>query len=390
MADSPRVIKGWSGIDGAMGGSAGTIHHVLYGVPLHRNPISRPIIYGDLSSGSVTTNFSSQGGVPNLFGLPPPVHTGTVMTGASNTAPTSAAWTRSAPAARVEKSGTEIALRDRRQNYEARLKQEVPVSPVPTAVVSASAPRSTEHGQMAHPGADSASNPLRVEAVNPWTHHQERTHRLSACPEQPSVGGQYIGGSVPCISAQSVPRYDKTSDDDNYQPAFHAQSYLATHEPGLAHPDLIRGYQDRPSHRDGFEASNQPAPAPLPRHRELGVTQQPFVDRGPVRPYPQVRLAQMQDFQDDRSVTLDMFSDQVDDLSRCYYWDEQETCRQARAHLRGTALAYVRHAPFPPHTWEELKTLLMKRFQPRDLTATHTRLSLDLAIDVKRRISTLM
>ncbi len=30
------------------------------------------------------------------------------------------------------------------------------------------------------------------------------------------------------------------------------------------------------------------------------------MDRGPVRPYPQVRLAQMQDFQGDGSVTLDM------------------------------------------------------------------------------------
>ncbi len=68
----------------------------------------------------------------------------------------------------------------------------------------------------------------------------------------------------------------------------------------------------------------------------------------------------MQDFPGDGSVTLDMFSDQVDELSRFYNWDEQETCRQARA-----------HAPFPPRTWEELKNLLMKRFQPRDLTATY-------------------
>ncbi len=79
----------------------------------------------------------------------------------------------------------------------------------------------------------------------------------------------------------------------------------------------------------------------------------------------------MQDFQGDGSVTLDMFSDQVDELSRFYNWDEQETCRQARAHLKGTALAYVRRAPFSPRTWEELKTLLMKQFQPRDLTATY-------------------
>ncbi len=83
---------------------------------------------------------------------------------------------------------------------QARLKQEGPVSPVPTAVVSARTPRSAEHGQMVHPRADSASNPLRVgEAVSPWTRHQERAHRLSACLEQPSVRGHYIGEGVPCI-----------------------------------------------------------------------------------------------------------------------------------------------------------------------------------------------
>ncbi len=134
---------------------------------------------------------------------------------------------------------------------------------------------------------------------------------------------------------------------------------------------MTRGCQERLSRLHWYEAPTRPAPAPLPRHGELGVPQQPTVDRGPVRPYPQVRLAQMQDFQGDGSVMLDMFSDQVDELSRFYHWDEQETCRQARAHLRGTALAYVRRAPFPTRTWEELKTLLMKHFQPRDLMATY-------------------
>ena len=45
-------------------------------------------------------------------------------------------------------------------------------------------------------------------------------------------------------------------------------------------------------------------------------------------------------------------------------------CRQARAHLRGTALTYVKRAPFQPRSWEELNALLVKRHQPRDLTAT--------------------
>ncbi len=251
-------------------------------------------------------------------------------------------------------------------NYEAKLKQEEPVSPVQTAVVSASAPHSAEHYQMVYPGTGSASDPLRIgETVSPWTRHQERAHRLSARPEQPSAGGHHMGEDIPCISARSVPRYDETSDDDGYPPGFH------THEPNLAHPDMTRGYPERPSCRDWYKAAHQPTPTPLPRTREFDVPQPHVVDRGPGRPYPQVRLAQMQDFQGDGSVTLDMFSYQVDELSRFYNWDEQETCRQARAYLRGTALAYVRRAPFPPCTWEELKTLLMKRFQPRYLTAMY-------------------
>ncbi len=314
MTDSQRVTQGCPVIDGMIGGSANAGHHILYSVPPPRNPISQPIIYGDLSSGPVTTNFGSQGSVPNLFGLPAPVHVGTVPAEELNTVPMAAARARRAPAARVDKSGTETALRDRRlANYEARLKQEEPVSPVPTAVVSASAPRSTEHGQMVHPGAGSASKPLRVgEAISPWTRHQE----------QPSAGGHYMGKGIPCVSVRSVPCCEETSDDDNYQPGFHAQSYTGTHEPDLAHPDVTRGCPERPSRRDWYEAVNRPMSAPLPRHRELGILQPPVVDRGALRPYPQVRLAQMQDFQGDGSVTLDMFSDQVDELSWFYNWDE--------------------------------------------------------------------
>ncbi len=35
------------------------------------------------------------------------------------------------------------------------------------------------------------------------------------------------------------------------------------------------------------------------------------------------------------------------------------------------ALGYVKRAPFAPRTWEELKALLLKHFQPRDQTATY-------------------
>ncbi len=186
MTDATRVSQGCSVIAGVMGSSASAGPYVLYQALPPRDPISQPVIYGDLSSGPVTTNLGSQGGVPNLFGLPAPVHAGTVPAGATNTVHTAAARARSAPAAWVDKSGIDTALRERRlANYEAKLKQEETASPVPTAVVSASAPRSAEHYQMAYPGTGSASDPSRNgETASPWTPHQGRVHRLSACPEQ--------------------------------------------------------------------------------------------------------------------------------------------------------------------------------------------------------------
>ncbi len=55
-------------------------------------------------------NLGFQSGVPNLFGLPAPVYAGAMLAGAPNTAPTAAESARSAPAARVDKSGTETTL----------------------------------------------------------------------------------------------------------------------------------------------------------------------------------------------------------------------------------------------------------------------------------------
>ena len=112
MTDTSRVFQGCSFADGAIDGSANAGPHVLYRASPPRDPISQPIIYGDLSSSPVTTNLSSQGGVPKLFSLPAPVHAGTVSAGATNTVPTVTACARSAPAARVDKSGIDTALRD--------------------------------------------------------------------------------------------------------------------------------------------------------------------------------------------------------------------------------------------------------------------------------------
>ncbi len=71
------------------------------------------------------------------------------------------------------------------------------------------------------------------------------------------------------------------------------------------------------------------------------------------------------------SESLEGFFDQVEEYTAFYGWDGQEACHQARAHLKNMALSYVKCTPFAPRTCEELKALLLKRFQPRDLTATY-------------------
>ncbi len=57
----------------------------------------------------------------------------------------------------------------------------------------------------------------------------------------------------------------------------------------------------------------------------------------------------------------------MEEFASFHAWDPVETCRQARTHLK--ALAYI--TPVPPWDWAELKTLLTRRFEPRDLTAAY-------------------
>ncbi len=85
----------------------------------------------------------------------------------------------------------------------------------------------------------------------------------------------------------------------------------------------------------------------------------------------QPRLAKLDTFKGENGERLDDFVYQVEEFATFHAWDQIEMCRQARTHLRGVALAYVRRAPLPPRTWEELKDLLMRRFQPRDLTSAY-------------------
>ena len=83
---------------------------------LQRSTVQAPCqpinIFGELNGGvvTVTANLGSNSGVPNLFGKPAPVYVGKVPAGASNSAPMATAHARGAPAARVDKGGSETAL----------------------------------------------------------------------------------------------------------------------------------------------------------------------------------------------------------------------------------------------------------------------------------------
>ncbi len=68
---------------------------------------------------------------------------------------------------------------------------------------------------------------------------------------------------------------------------------------------------------------------------------------------------------------LDTFFDQVEEFVAFFYWDECETCCQARTHLRGTAWAYIKRVPFQPCSWDQLRERLLKCFQPLGLTGTY-------------------
>ena len=91
------------------------------------------------------------------------------------------------------------------------------------------------------------------------------------------------------------------------------------------------------------------------------------------RPGPpmQHQLAKLDVFKGEIGERLDDFVCQAEQFAAFHAWDPVETCRQARTHLWVVALAYIRRTPLPSLDWTELKDLLTRRFQPRDLTAAY-------------------
>ncbi len=119
--------------------------------------------------------------------------------------------------------------------------------------------------------------------------------------------------------------------------------------------------------------------APIPRQRQRKMLFDddqyglPMGQRYTARPahLVQHRLAKLDVFKGEIGEELDDFIFQVEEFATFHEWDPMETCRQARTHLRGVALAYIRRTPLPLRDWTELKTLLTRRFQPHDLTAAY-------------------
>ncbi len=112
------------------------------------------------------------------------------------------------------------------------------------------------------------------------------------------------------------------------------------------------------------------APAqPMPLRRETPVYEDHY--RAASAPRTPNHVAKLDTFKGENGERLDDFVYQVEEFATFHAWDQVETCRQARTHLRGVALAYICRAPLPPHTWQELKDLLTRRFQPRGLTSTY-------------------
>ncbi len=148
--------------------------------------------------------------------------------------------------------------------------------------------------------------------------------------------------------------------------------------PEIGRRPLDMGVPHQPRRPDAWPD----VPIPRQRHRETLLDDDPYgMPVGPrytARPAPpppthpmQHRLAKLDVLKGEIGEKLDDFIYQVEEFATFHEWDPMETCRQARTHLRGVALAYIRRTPLPPRDWTELKTLLPQRFQPHDLTAAY-------------------
>ncbi len=97
-------------IEGTVGGASGVAYGTFFGGPLQGYPTGQPLVFGDLSGGTININPYLHQGIPKLFELPAPVHTVTVQARAPCIVPMAAAHARSTLVVRVDKNGLDTVL----------------------------------------------------------------------------------------------------------------------------------------------------------------------------------------------------------------------------------------------------------------------------------------
>ncbi len=131
--------------------------------------------------------------------------------------------------------------------------------------------------------------------------------------------------------------YGGETDDKEGRPII-ATSHARPEEVGE------QGRDKRVSHRDGYEF-----------HHRADYNDPPqCAHRVPHHSSP--RLAKIDSYSDQGSESLEGFFDQVKEYTTFYGWDRQEACCQVCAHLKYTALSYVKRALFAPCSWEKILT----------------------------------
>ncbi len=257
-------------------------------------------------------------------------------------------------------------LRDRRlAEYEARLKHS---QARPTATTEIGDERSdlmvttgggilsgARHGHLLHPIC--ASRLADNVTDSPRARHQQRTQKLNGTSTRSMDAiygnvhyrerGMEQEGPVP--SRQFAPRLRyqasmEIPDDASKEDAQNLELMPLARGMGTQaqppHYGEIDHHGERRSRRDWYqmlyrapqECEPHVAQYEAPRHLEGAYV--------PTRAKPVAHLAKMQDFQGEENNKFDSFFDHVEELADFYRWDEREMVRQARAHIRGTALAY--------------------------------------------------
>ncbi len=357
-------------------------------------PTSQSIVFGDPSRSAGLMKSQFHQSRPNLFEGTSPTSVQPALSVGGQTA-LAAANTRPKESASLHRERVSTTLRDKRlAEYEARLNR----LSNQNAGVKKQVDKADGTTIIGGPDADYRYDTRRAVSAQPmfrdsrvtasvldqedgsWVRHQLRAKQITNNENRQTErardhekGPTHIGPyAYAPVSGHERPRdptqplYDARLAEDSVDEEPQPNSPVRQRFHAIP---IARG--ERMSRRDRYDGLDRANPEFFPQPAREYAPLEPADRMMPNRPVPIARLAKMDVFKVEGNDQLDTFFDQVEEFAAFFHWDERETCRQARAHLRGTALAYVKRARFPPRSWDELKALLLKRFQPRDLTATY-------------------